>query len=217
MLSDTHISADSRKKVFAMQPISSVSELETLYEAVNPLSLEKVAKQLTPLYQQWIEASRFVVLSTVGPEGTDASPRGDIDPVVRIADPGTVLLPDWRGNNRLDSLKNIVQDNRVSLMFMVPGSNSVVRVNGTAIITADPALCSSFDKKGTAPRSVIVLTVGEVYFQCAKALMRSGLWSGNDDSDKVPSAGDFLKEVKQDFDAKGYDQAYPEYAKSRLW
>lgn len=200
-----------------MQAITSVKDLEALYDVVNPLSLEKVARQITPRYRQWIEASRFVVLSTVGPEGTDASPRGDVDPVVHIQDPGTLLLPDWRGNNRLDSLKNIVRDDRVSLMFMVPGSSNVVRVNGTAIVTADAALCARFKKKATQPRSVIVVTVGEAYFQCAKAVLRSGLWAGEDESHKVPSAGDFLREVKEDFDAAGYDQGYEEYAKSRLW
>jgi PPOX class probable FMN-dependent enzyme len=200
-----------------MNPISTVADLEALYDVVIPLSLEKVAHQLTPLYQQWIEASRFVVLSTVGPEGTDASPRGDVDPVVRIQDPGTILMPDWRGNNRLDSLKNIVRDDRVSLMFMVPGSTNVVRVNGTAIVTADAALCASFEKKNIHPRSVIVMKVGEAYFQCAKAIMRSGLWKGEDESDRVPSAGAFLREVKDDFDAEGYDKAYPEYAETKFW
>ena len=200
-----------------MQAISSISDLEALYDVVNPLSIEKVARQLTPLYQQWIKASRFVVLSTVGPEGTDASPRGDVDPVVHIADPGTIMMPDWRGNNRLDSLKNIVRDERVSLMFMVPGCTNVVRVNGTAIVTADETLCARFEKKNILPRSVIVMKVGEAYFQCAKALIRSRLWAGEDESDKAPSAGDFLREVKEDFDAEGYDKSYPEYAQTRLW
>lgn len=200
-----------------MQAVTSVKDLEALYDVVNPLSLDKVARQITPRYRQWIEASRFVILSTVGPEGTDASPRGDVDPVVHIQDPGTLLLPDWRGNNRLDSLKNIVRDERVSLMFMVPGSNNVVRVNGTAIVTADPDLCARFEKKNITPRSVIVMTVGEAYFQCAKAIMRSRLWAAEDESDKVPSAGDFLREVKEDFDGAGYDTGYADYAKDRLW
>lgn len=200
-----------------MQAVTSVKDLEAHYHVVNPLSLDKVARQITPRYRQWIEASRFVILSTVGPEGTDASPRGDVDPVVHIQDPGTLLLPDWRGNNRLDSLKNIVRDERVSLMFMVPGSNNVVRVNGTAIVTADPDLCARFEKKNITPRSVIVMTVGEAYFQCAKAIMRSRLWAAEDESDKVPSAGDFLREVKEDFDGAGYDTGYADYAKDRLW
>ena len=200
-----------------MHIISTETELEQIYDAVNPLSLEKVARQLTPKYQAWIEAARFVVLSTVGPEGTDASPRGDIDPVVRIQDPGTILIPDWRGNNRLDSLRNIVRDKRVSLMFMVPGSTNVVRVNGTAVLTNDAELCGTFTKKNIAPRSVIVMSVSEAYFQCAKAILRSELWAGQDLSTTVPSAGDFLREVKEHFDAEGYDQGYEAYAKTRFW
>ena len=200
-----------------MHIISTETELEQIYDAVNPLSLEKVARQLTPKYQAWIEAARFVVLSTVGPEGTDASPRGDVDPVVRIQDPGTILIPDWRGNNRLDSLRNIVRDKRVSLMFMVPGSTNVVRVNGTAVLTNDAELCGTFTKKNIAPRSVIVMSVSEVYFQCAKAILRSELWAGQDLSTTVPSAGDFLREVKEHFDVEGYDQGYEAYAKTRFW
>ena len=200
-----------------MHIISTETELEQIYDTVNPLSLEKVARQLTPKYQAWIEAARFVVLSTVGPEGTDASPRGDVDPVVRIQDPGTILIPDWRGNNRLDSLRNIVRDKRVSLMFMVPGSTNVVRVNGTAVLTNDAELCGTFTKENIAPRSVIVMSVSEAYFQCAKAILRSELWAGQDLSTTVPSAGDFLREVKEHFDAEGYDQGYEAYAKTRFW
>lgn len=200
-----------------MHIISTETELEQIYDTVNPLSLEKVARQLTPKYRAWIEAARFVVLSTVGPEGTDASPRGDVDPVVRIQDPGTILIPDWRGNNRLDSLRNIVRDKRVSLMFMVPGSTNVVRVNGTAVLTNDAELCGTFTKKNIAPRSVIVMSVSEAYFQCAKAILRSELWAGQDLSTTVPSAGDFLREVKEHFDAEGYDQGYEAYAKTRFW
>ena len=200
-----------------MNRIETIEALEKLYEAAVPMSLTKVARRMTPLYRRWIEASRFVVLTTVGPEGTDGSPRGDDGAVVRIADDATLMLPDWRGNNRMDSLRNIVRDGRVSLMFMVPGSLNVVRVNGTAILTDDPALTESFSKDGKAPRTVIVIKIGEMYFQCAKAIMRSRLWAGEDRSSEIPSAGDFLKEVKSDFDAQGYDQAYPEYAKEKMW
>lgn len=200
-----------------MQAITSIPELEALYDAVVPGALTKVSPRLTPLYREWIGASRFVVLSTVGPEGTDASPRGDIDPVVRIGDDRTILLPNWRGNNRFDSLRNIVADGRVSLMFIVPGCNNVVRVNGAAVLTADEGLTASFEHKGKRPRTVIVVTLGEVYFQCAKALMRSALWSGEDRSGQVPSAGQFIKEMTEGFDAAAYDQGYGEYARERMW
>jgi PPOX class probable FMN-dependent enzyme len=200
-----------------MQPIRTLAELEALYDAAVPGALAKVSPRLTPLYRQWIEASRFVVLTTVGPDGTDASPRGDDGPVVRIADERTVLLPDWRGNNRLDSLRNIVADGRVSLMFMVPGCSNVVRINGTALLTADAGLTASFARQGKAPRTVAVVTVDEVYFQCAKALMRSRLWAGEDRSGEVPSAGDFIREFTAGFDAAAYDHGYGEYARERMW
>lgn len=200
-----------------MALITNIEDLETLYDAAVPASLTKVALRITPLYRKWIEASRFAVMSTVGPEGVDASPRGDDGPVVRIVDDVTLHLPDWRGNNRLDSLRNIVRDTRVSLMFMVPGCDNVVRINGDAVLTADPALTATFEKGGKLPRTVIMITIREVYFQCAKAIMRSGLWSPATDAPDVPTAGDFIKEMKADFDGEGYDKGYAEYAKPRMW
>ncbi len=198
--------------------INSIEALEAQYPAAtNPKALTKVHAQITPAYHRWISASRFCVLTTVGPEGTDGSPRGDADPVVQIANAKTLLLPDWRGNNRLDSLRNIVRDGRVSLMFMVPGSNNVVRVNGTAILTADEALCQRFNQKGRNPATVIVVTITELYFQCAKAVMRSALWTSDDESIDLPSAGDFLKEVDEAFDGKAYDDEYPAYADKFMW
>ena len=133
-----------------MTPVRSIEELEALYDAAVPTSLSKVARKMTPLYRQWVEAAKFMVLSTVGPEGTDASPRGDDGPVVEIVDERTLLMPDWRGNNRLDSLRNIVRDERVSCMFMVPGVNNVVRINGTALVTADEDMRARFAKKRQA-------------------------------------------------------------------
>ena len=115
-----------------MQAIESIEALEAHYGEISPLALSKVCDHITALYQRWIQASRFMILSTVGPGGTDASPRGDSEEVVRIVDAKTLWLPDWKGNNRLDSLKNIVEDGRLSLMFMVPGSDTVVRINGEA-------------------------------------------------------------------------------------
>lgn len=200
-----------------MQVIGNVSELEALYDAVVPGAVTKVVSRLTPRYREWIGASRFVILTTIGPDGTDASPRGDTGPVVRVSDDKTLLLPDWRGNNRLDSLRNIVTDGRTSLLFMIPGCNNVVRVNGHAILTADSELTKSFEKDGKAPRTVIVLTVREVYFQCAKALMRSNLWSGADKPPRVPTAGQFIQELQTEFDAAGYDEGYGDYAKERMW
>ena len=129
-----------------MQYIDDIAALEALYGTPGQPSLRKVADHLTPLYRTWIMASRFAVLTTVGADGTDGSPRGDDGPVVTELDPHTLAMPDWRGNNRLDSLRNIVSDGRVSLMFMVPGSNTVVRVNGRARLTADADLRARFER-----------------------------------------------------------------------
>ncbi|KIC36817.1 pyridoxamine 5'-phosphate oxidase family protein [Leisingera sp. ANG-M7] len=200
-----------------MQTLTSIDELEEIYGAPVPQSLTKVTPRLTPLYRDWIGTSKFMILSTIGPEGTDASPRGDDGPVVHIADNRTLWLPDWRGNNRIDSLRNIVRDPRVSLMFMVPGCNNVVRVNGTAVLTADAGLRSHFARKTLLPATVAVITIEELYFQCAKALMRSRLWDAEADRPAVPTAGQFLKEQEAAFEAEAYDAGYAEYAKSRMW
>ncbi len=199
-----------------MRKITDLDALGHLYGTPVPASVTKVMKGVTPLYQRWIDASRFVVLSTVGPEGTDASPRGDAGPVVKLVDDRTIWLPDWRGNNRIDNLRNIVRDPRVSLMFMVPGCNNVVRVNGSAFLTDDPQATEAFEQRGKHPKTVIVIKTEEVYFQCAKALMRSGLWS-RDDSEGLPTPGDFVKAVDADFDGAAYDSGYADYAKDRMW
>ena len=200
-----------------MTTITTIDALEALYDAPMQAALDKVQDHLTPLYKKWIDGARFLILSTVGPEGTDASPRGDDGPVVQVQDPKTILLPDWRGNNRLDSLRNIVRDPRISLMFMVPGCKNVVRINGKAILSTEPSLISQFDKSGKAPACVIIARVEEAYFQCAKAIMRSGLWSAGDESKSVPTAGEFVRERHEDFDAEAYDEGYAEYAKDRMW
>lgn len=200
-----------------MEMITDIASLEALYEAPSPRSIEKVVDHLTPKYRAWVEASRFVVLATMGAARVDVSPRGDISPVSQVIDPKTILLPDWRGNNRLDSLRNIVSDGHVSLMYMIPGSPTVVRVIGHAQITIDEATRNRFSQDGKTPRSVIVVTVSEVYFQCAKALMRAEIWDGRKPGDDVPTAGDFLKEKNKDFDGKAYDDGYEAYAQSRMW
>ena len=200
-----------------MRLIDTIAALEALYDPPTPASLTKVAQHLTPLYRAWVGSARFCILTTVGPDGTDASPRGDDGPVVRIMDDRTLWLPDWRGNNRLDALRNIVVDGRVSLLFMVPGSTNVVRVNGHAGVTDDRAATESFAQQGRHPRVVIVVTLGEVYFQCAKSIMRSRLWSGVDASAGLPSAGQLLKERMPDLDAETYDLTYPSDASQRMW
>ncbi len=145
-----------------MNYLQSTEELEALYGTPGAAALRKVAVKMTPEYRRWIMASRFCVISTVGPEGADGSPRGDDGPVVMELDEGTLALPDWRGNNRLDTLRNIVRDPRVALMFMVPGSNNAVRVNGEGRITDDAALRARFEKDGKQPATVIVIKIHEI-------------------------------------------------------
>lgn len=200
-----------------METVSSIEELETLYGNPVSNSLAKVVHQITPLYKQWIEVSRFLVLSSVGPDGCDASPRGDQGNVATVEDSKTLWIPDWAGNNRLDSLKNIINDGRVSLLFMVPGCNNVVRVIGTAVLSIDSATKSTFVKNNKTPKTVIVVTVEQAYFQCAKALMRSELWASEDASHHVPTAGQFLKEIDGEFKAKSYDANYKDHAKGKMW
>lgn len=197
--------------------ISDVAALEALYDKPGKASLIKVATQLTPLYRRWIMASRLCMVSTVGPEGTDGSPRGDDGPVVQALDAQTLLLPDWRGNNRLDTLRNVVSDGRISLMFVVPGSHNVIRVNGTAVLSVDPALLERFEQKTRHPRSVIVITIAEVYSQCARALMRARVWSSDDESGDLPSVGDLLAEQEAGFDGAEYDAGWAERAAKTMW
>ncbi|MBN9889143.1 pyridoxamine 5'-phosphate oxidase family protein [Salipiger abyssi] len=200
-----------------MRRIEDIAELETLYGTPGGASLRKVAQRMTPAYRRWITASRFCVVSTVGPEGTDGTPRGDDGPVVLELDPGTLALPDWRGNNRLDSLRNIVRDGRISLMFMVPGDTLVVRVNGTAWLTDDAELRARFEHKGKLPATVAVIEIAELYAQCPKALLRSGIW-GRDDSAETPSMGEILAEMTSgEIEAGAWDRSYPERAKTTLW
>jgi uncharacterized protein len=201
-----------------MHKITSIAALEALYGQAGAPSLRKVADRLTPLYRKWIMASKLCVLSTVGDNGTDGSPRGDDGPVVTELDEFTLAMPDWRGNNRLDSLRNIVADGRVSLMFVVPGSNNVVRVNGTAYLTDDAGLRGRFEKKGRLPATVIVIQIAEVYTQCARALMRAGTWAGADESTGLPTVGEILAEMTSGEEGGApYDHAWGARAKDTMW
>ena len=194
------------------------ADLEAIYGTPGAAALRKVTDRLTPDYAAFVRASRFCVLSTVGPEGTDASPRGDEGAVVRIIDPQHLALPDWRGNERIDSLKNILRDPRVSLMFLIRGSSTVIRVNGQARLTDDQELREGFARDGKLPRTVIVVQIGEVYFQCARAVMRAGLWSGVDDSAGLATAGQILAGLTEgEVGGAGYDAEWPERAARSLW
>lgn len=200
-----------------MRRIETIEELDTLYGPPVPAALSKVAPHLTPMYRSWVEKARFCVLATVGEEIAHTTPRGDIEPVVRAADSGTILLPDWQGNNRLDALRDIVRDPRVGLLFMAPGNKTTVRVNGKAWITDDADLRKSFERKGRHPATVVVIEVAEVYTQCAKAIMRSGLWDGGT-IEGMPTVGEILADMTNgDVGGADYDATYEERAIPRLW
>lgn len=202
-----------------MTIITSVDELTAIYGAVSEASTAKVTRFLTPAYRRMIDMSPFVALATVGPEGLDCSPRGDRGTVVRIEDDWTLALPDWRGNNRVDSLMNIVRDPRVALMFLIPGSNSVMRINGRAVVSVAPDLLQSFEMDGRHPRSVIVITIEEAYFQCARAVMRAELWDVEKQiaAESLPTPGEMLKAATEDFDRETYDREWPERAAKTMW
>ncbi|UWQ92171.1 pyridoxamine 5'-phosphate oxidase family protein [Rhodobacteraceae bacterium M382] len=201
-----------------MEYLNSLDALDALYGDISAPAMRKVAKRMTPLYRQWIMASKLCVLGTVGPEGSDGSPRGDDGPCVLELDPGTLAMPDWRGNNRLDSLRNIVRDPRVSLMFLVPGSNNVVRVNGQARVTADADMRARFDKNGKVPATVIVIAIDEIYTQCARAMMRAGTWRGVDESVDLPTMGEILAEMTDGEEGgKPYDDAWGARAAHTMW
>ena len=198
--------------------ITTLAELEAIYGTPDPNSLAKVAREVTPEYGAWIEASRFAVLSTVGPEGTDGSPRGDDGPVVQVLDAHTVLMPDWRGNNRADSLRNIIEDGRVSLMFMVPGKVNVIRLNGRAVLTRDPDLMARFRVKDREPRLVIRIAVEEIYSQCARAMIRAKLWSSDDSALPLPTMGEILRaQTGGAVDGGAYDTAWAARAAKTMW
>lgn len=201
-----------------MEFIDHIDALEALYGTPGDVSLRKVTPGLTPLYSEWIMASRLCILSTVGPDGTDGSPRGDDGAVVHELDATTLAMPDWRGNNRLDTLRNIVSDGRVSLMFIVPGSNNVMRINGRAKLTADAQLRARFDKNGRQPATVIVITIHEVYSQCARALLRANIWGGADDSATLPTIGQIMAEITDGEEGgAAYDDAWAARAAKTMW
>jgi PPOX class probable FMN-dependent enzyme len=200
--------------------IATVEELETIYGFPGEASTVKVADRITPSYRVLIEKSPFAALATSGPEGLDCSPRGDLPGFVRIHDDKTLIMPDRRGNNRIDSLRNIVRDPRTALLFLIPGSGSTLRINGRARVSADAALLESFRVDGKMPRTVIVMTVEEIYFQCARAIVRSDLWNPDKrvDPKTLPTPGQILAEMSENrVGGEEYDRAWPERARQSLW
>lgn len=196
------------------------AELEAIYGRPTEAATVKEVNWITPHYRAYIEASPYAALATAGPEGLDCSPRGDKPGFVRVHDEKTLMLPDRRGNNRIDSLRNIVRDPRVALLFMIPGVGNTLRVNGRARLSIAPDLLESFAIEAKAPRSVTVIEVDAVYFQCARALVRSELWNPERhvDPKSLPSAGQILAALSNDrVGGATYDREWPGRAAATMW
>ncbi|MEI2386757.1 pyridoxamine 5'-phosphate oxidase family protein [Breoghania sp. JC706] len=193
--------------------VTSIAQLEALYGEPAKRSLVKELDHISEHYRAFIEAAPFVVIASVGPEGLDCSPRGDPAGFVRVTDRNTVLIPDRRGNNRIDTLRNIVRDPRVSLLFLIPGIGETLRINGRAEITTDPDLRASFTMNGKEPATVLRVSAERVYFQCQKALARSRLWDQETQIERsaLPSTGTIIKALDEAFDARAYDEGYAEH------
>lgn len=203
-----------------MHRITTLEQLDALYGEPVPAAITKEIDYISDHYKAFIEKAPFVVLATVGPEGLDCTPRGDPPGFVRVRDKKTVLIPDRRGNNRIDSLRNLVRDPRISLLFLIPGVGNTMRINGRAEISVDPELCKSFGMEGKLPRSVLVVTAERVYFQCPKALVRSRLWSADAQiaRSQLPSTGEMLAVLsKGAIDGDEYDRAYPQRLKETIY
>jgi PPOX class probable FMN-dependent enzyme len=200
--------------------ISTVDELAQLLGTVPEASIKKEVPFLSAEYRAMIEASPFCVLATSGPDGLDVSPRGDPPGFIAVEDERTLLLPERRGNNRADSLRNLLTDPRVALLFMIPGVGETLRVNGTARISTDPRLLERFPMQGKLPRCVLVIHVETVFFQCARAIQRSQLWAPRtaDVTSRVPSAGKILQALTNaSIDGEKYDRELPQRLKDTLY
>ncbi len=200
--------------------IRDEATLNALYGEISPGAIAKEIDYIHPHYRSMIEASPFVVLGTSGAEGLDVSPRGDPAGFVHVLDERTLLIPDRRGNNRADSLRNIIHDPRVTLLFLIPGVGETLRVNGSAVVSVDPALLERFPFRGTLPRSVIVVTVDRIYFQCPKAIVRSELWNPEKHISRkaLPSTGTIMADITAGkLGGEEYDRAYPERLKTTLY
>jgi uncharacterized protein len=204
-----------------MQTIKTIAELEAIYNIAPVLAATaKEVDHLIPAYQRLIALSPFVALATIGPAGLDCSPRGDASGFVRVLDSKTLAMPDRRGNNRIDSLRNIVAEPRVALLFFIPGHGTMFRVNGTASLTTDTELCKSFEMEGKLPRSVILIKVEAAYTQCARAVLRAGLWDATKHvaKDAVPTNGEILEFLTNgEINGDAYNTGWADRAKNSMW
>jgi PPOX class probable FMN-dependent enzyme len=203
-----------------MTTVTTIEQLEAIYGQPAEAAIVKETGHITPDYARYIAASPFAMLATAGPDGLDCSPRGDLPGFVRVADPKTLILPDRHGNNRIDSLRNILADPRVALLFLIPGFGGTLRVNGTGKLSIEPALLDSFRMDGKPPRSVLIVDVQSVYFQCGRAVIRSDLWNPelHVDPKSLPSAGQILSAITSArVGGEAYDKAWPQRARETLW
>ncbi len=200
--------------------ITSIEALEALYGLPSGASVVKEVDYIHPHYRAFIEAAPFCIIATAGPEGLDCSPRGDPAGFVAVEDAHTLLVPDRRGNNRIDTLRNLVHDPRIGLLFLIPGVGETLRVNGRALISTDPRLLDRFAIEGKAPRSVLRVTAERVYFQCPKAIIRSRLWDPGCQIPRaaLPSVGTILKDITAGASGgEAYDAAYPQRIRETIY
>jgi uncharacterized protein len=200
--------------------LTDATALRELYGEPSDAAIAKEIGYVHPHYRAMIEASPFMVMATSGPDGLDVSPRGDPPGFVVVENDRTLLIPDRRGNNRADSLNNLVADPRIALLFLIPGVGETLRVNGQAEISVDAAMLERFPAQGKLPRSVIVVHVERVYFQCPKALVRSDLWNPAKHLERrsLPSSGTILADITRgQVGGAEYDAAYPERLKATIY
>ena len=204
----------------AERHITTIEDLEALYGQPMGAALTKEVDTITDQYRVFIEKAPFVVVATVGPEGLDCSPRGDPIGFVRVLDRKRVLIPDRRGNNRMDSMRNILRNPRISLLFLIPGVNETLRINGRARIIVDEALAKTFTVNDKVPTTLLEVTADRVYYQCPKALIRSKLWSVDAQVPRsaLPTGGQILQEITNNaVNAAEYDAAYPERIRQTIY
>jgi PPOX class probable FMN-dependent enzyme len=200
--------------------ITTLEELEALYGTPVGSAVAKEIDHISEHYRAFIEKAPFVVMATSGPGGLDCSPRGDPAGFVKVLDRKRVLIPDRRGNNRIDSLRNLVEDSRVSLLFLIPGVNETLRINGRARIIVDAALAASFAINDKMPKILLEVTADRVYFQCAKALVRSRLWASEAQLPRsaLPSTGQILEQITHKaIDGAEHDRGYPERLRHTIY
>ncbi|WP_099136600.1 pyridoxamine 5'-phosphate oxidase family protein [Xenorhabdus budapestensis] len=200
--------------------VTDITTLEQIYGKPTALSVIKETDHIHPIYRPFIESAPFAALATTGKEGMDVSPRGDQPGFIHIEDEKTLILPDRKGNNRIDSLRNILHDNRIALLLLIPGIGETLRINGRAEILITPEILERFAYRNVLPNSVLRITVDAVFFQCSRAIIRSGLWDASTQIERsaLPSPGRILKELsKNEFDDVGYDAELPQRLKDNLY